>query len=92
MLLAQATGSLVERWFDTEAGMLGMSLTLNIVLFLVCWYLFRLLIKQQTDKSVLLENSLREIKVVYEQVFESVMDSTKAITELSTIVREAHKL
>lgn len=88
-LLAQA--SLVERWFNTSDGMLGMSLTLNVVLLYICQYLLRLLMKRDTEKTALLENSLREIKMIYKEMFETTMDVTKAISELSTVVRGANR-
>lgn len=92
MMLAQATPSaLAERWFDTDAGMLGMSLTLNVVLLGICWYLLRLLMKREEEKTKILEGNMREVKIIYEQVLESTLDVTKAITELSTIIREGGK-
>jgi hypothetical protein len=91
-MLTQVTPTaLAERWFDTDAGMLGMSLTLNVVLLVICWYLLRLLIKREEQKTKILEGNMHEVKVIYEQVMESTLDVTKAITELSTIVRGGGK-
>jgi len=83
--------SLAQRWFDTDAGMLGMSLTLNVVLLFICWYLLRLLMKREDEKTKILEGNMREVKVIYEQVLESTLDVTKALTELSTIIKLEEK-
>jgi hypothetical protein len=93
IMLAQATtpSALAERWFDTDAGMLGMSLTLNVVLLGICWYLLRLLIKREEEKTKILEGTMHEVRIIYGQVLESTLDVTKAITELSTIIKRGGK-
>ena len=88
LVFAQATApGLVERWFNTDTGMLGMSLTLNVVLLYVCWYLLKLSIRKDAEKSKALEDSMHETKVIYDQIFENTLEVTKAITELSTIIK-----
>jgi len=90
--IAQVTpSSLAQRWFDTDAGMLGMSLTLNVVLLGICWYLLRLLMRREDEKTKILEGNMREVKTIYEQVLESTLDVTKAITELSTLLKDGGK-
>jgi len=85
------TTSLADRWFNTDDGMLGMSLTLNVVLLFIAWYLLRMLLKREEEKTKILEGNMREVKTIYEQVLESTLDVTKAITELSTMLRMGEK-
>lgn len=80
--------ALTERWFDTSGGMLGMSMTLNVVLLGICWYLLRLMIKASNEKTKILEDNMKEVKEIYNQVLEQTLDVTRAITELSTIIKK----
>ena len=93
LLFAQAgvSTTLIDRWFNTDTGMLGMSVTLNVILLYVSWYLLRLMLKRETEKTQLLSESMKEMKLIYEQVLESTLDITKAMTELSTLIRGGGK-
>lgn len=83
LLLAQTAPpevSLMDKWIKGEGGVLGLSLILNVILFNVAWYLLRLVIKKETEKNVLLERFAKD-------VLDNVVEVTKAITELSTIIK-----
>ena len=93
-LLLQATPtsvSLIERWMTGEGGVLGLSLLLNIVLFNVAWYLLKLAMKKDTEKNELVEKFSKESNLLFERftkdILENMLDVTKSLTELNTLIK-----
>jgi Pyruvate/2-oxoacid:ferredoxin oxidoreductase gamma subunit len=78
------TGTLLERWLSGEGGLLGLSLILNVVLFNIAWYLLRLSLKKEAEKATLVEKFTKDI-------LGNIVEITRALTELSTIIKGKYK-